>query len=46
LGDFDRLGIVGCEGAVLQAGAQKIDDGQSQALLALCWGLDVIVSSM
>lgn len=39
LGDLDRFGIVGGEGAVLQAAAEEVDDGQSQTLVAFVRGL-------
>ncbi|PKY07492.1 hypothetical protein P168DRAFT_97197 [Aspergillus campestris IBT 28561] len=39
LGDLDRLRIVSSQGAVFQAGAQKVDDRKRQALVGFCRGL-------
>lgn len=39
LGDLDRLRIVSSQGAVFQAGAQKVDDRKRQALIGFCRSL-------
>ncbi|PWY83218.1 hypothetical protein BO94DRAFT_121694 [Aspergillus sclerotioniger CBS 115572] len=40
LGDLDGFGVIGGQGAILQAGTEEVDDGERQALLGLCGGLE------
>ncbi|OJI90674.1 hypothetical protein ASPTUDRAFT_260198 [Aspergillus tubingensis CBS 134.48] len=40
LGDLDGFGIVGGQGAILQAGTEEVNDGKREALLGLCGSLE------
>jgi hypothetical protein len=44
LGDLNRFGVVGGEGAILQAGAEEVDDSQRKALVGFGGGLPAVHS--
>jgi hypothetical protein len=43
-GDFDAVGVLGLECAVLEGGVEEIDYGERQALVRVGGGLEVSVS--